>query len=88
MSNRICLYATEFKDYSGSSFGYRVADDYDKEYNNMSERMISDDMELLRYAVATSEFAEFHDFLSDNQSGLSINDVWYDWEEVKDILQK
>ena len=88
MSNRICLYATEFKDLQGSSFGYRVADDYDKEYHNFAPKMITDDLALLQYAVETTEFSTFHDFLADNESGLSINDEWYDWEQVKHILQK
>jgi len=88
MSNRINLFSTEFKDLGGSSYGYRVADDYDKEYHNFAPAMIVDDLKLLKYATETSEFSQFHDYLSDNQSGLSINDNWYDWEEVKHILQK
>ena len=87
MSNRVYLLATKFVDSTGESFGFRVSDEYDKAYWNMGESLIENDLALLQTATDASEFEQFREFLVSNEMGLTINDTWYDWDEVKDILK-
>lgn len=87
MSNRIGLWSTTFKDPSGESYGFRVADDGDKAYYNFLEAPVNDDMEILKIAANTDEFSQFADFIVETHSGLSINDNWYSWEEIKEIFE-
>lgn len=87
MANRVYLLSTTFKDVSGESYGFRVSDEYDKAYYNMLEHLVNDDMKILKIAIETDEFSQFADFLRDNELGLTINDTWYDWSEIKEFFE-
>ena len=88
MSNRISLWSTTFVDSGSETYGFRVADDYDKEYYNDFPSPVKGDMEVLRLAVGLSEFSQFRDFLIEGECGMSINDNWYDWEDIEKILKE
>jgi hypothetical protein len=87
MSNRVLLLATTFVDNSGESYGFRVSDEYDKAYYNNHPSPVKGDMEVLKLAIETDEFSQFADFLRDNELGLTVNDVYYDWSQIKEFFE-
>jgi len=87
MSNRVFLLSTTFVDCSGESYGFRVSDEYDKAYYNYLQLPVKDDMEILKVAIETDEFSQFADFLRDIESGLTINDTYYDWSQIKEFFE-
>lgn len=91
MSSSITLTGCEFKDVGGeASFGFRIADDYEKTYDNFGEALIKDDLELLKYAVecADEKSEAMFEFMNENEKGIEINGSWYDYEQVKDIITR
>lgn len=89
MSNNVQLVATTFENLDGSkTYGFRMYDGYTKVYDNNSETLITDDLQLLEYAIGCgdAEVTGMIDFLSENNTGLTINDVWYDYDEIKVLL--
>ena len=90
MSNQVCLMSTKFVDRDGTTYGFRMYDNYGTAYNNCSEGLIEDDMQLLRYVkIATTKdrtLAAFFNYIKECESGIEINNTWYDWEEIKDIF--
>jgi len=88
--NSPALIATTFTDLSGHvSYGYRLYDNYGKTYCNMSSCLIEDDLELLQFAIREEdEFSEtLFAFLSEEQQGLEINNEFYDFDLIKDVLK-
>lgn len=90
MSNRAILTAMKFEALSGDvCYGYTLSDQYALDYDNNAEHMIEDDLDLLRYAIknAGTGGSEILDSMTDNEKGIQINDQWYDWDEIKAIME-
>lgn len=87
----INLVATTFKANAASipdTYGYRIYDDYAKAYDNNSESPIEDDLDLLEYALQSSddEVKTMLDFVKEHQNGMNINGEWYDWDQIKECF--
>lgn len=94
MSNQVMLIPCKFVDTpSGDvSFGFRMVDDYGKTYsNNLDRELPDDDLEALE-EVLTNHMDEtitgFLEYLSENECGITIRDVPYEWNEIKEIVNK
>jgi hypothetical protein len=87
MSNPVYLIATTFASPcgSGSTHGFRMYDNEAKCYDNNSETLITDDLELLDYALTVDdkEVKGMLDFVQEYEKGMNINDQYYDWDEIK-----
>jgi hypothetical protein len=70
------------------AYGYTISDDNDMSFDNNAEAMIEDDMELLKYTISTADSSteDMLDFVRECEKGMDINDNWYDWEEIKEVL--
>ena len=90
MSNRAYIIRTKFIDTAdkNESYGVRVFDDYDQSYINRRDELPDSDMELLREVIADMDepIMSIINSLLTNEKGLYIDDRWYDYEEIKDIL--
>lgn len=89
MSNHAMLIGTKFVDSDGiESYGFRISDNYAKSYDNWSECPIEGDLELLAYAVENGDeqAQSILNFVAEEEKGIDINDTWYDWEEIKAIM--
>jgi hypothetical protein len=92
MSNHIVLEKIEIKTGRGEvENGFRFYDDYSNTTRTPLEGVPDDDLELLKMVV--TDFCledggvdELIDHLIENKKGLEINDVWYDFSEIKKIL--
>ncbi len=91
MSNPVTLVATTFQATAigTETHGFRLYDNEAQCYDNNSESPISDDLELLDYAltVDTPEVKDLFVFVRENEKGLTINNQYYDWDEIKDHFQ-
>ena len=87
--NRVTLQATTFvnEPQSHKNYGYRIYDDHDQAYDNTFESPITDDLELLAKAMESSNdtVAETLNFVAKNETGLCINDNWYEWDDIKHL---
>lgn len=81
----INIIATEFKDLSnGSTFGYRIYNDYGKDYYNLLAEPLEDDMKILRLArMMNPEFFMTSDL---RYLELNINGNEYSYEDIKEYL--
>jgi len=89
MANRITLVSCKFENLDGSvSCGFRIFDDYAKTYYNLDETITEDDMELLQLAVDNSDetIDGMLDHISEEHSGILINDTYYEYEEISHII--
>ena len=90
MSNKVCLMSTKFVDRDGTTYGFRMFDDYGMAYNNCSERFVDGDFEILEYAKKMSHGNDIliglFDYIQEHRTGIKINATWYDWEEIKGIF--
>lgn len=87
MSNRVSFIRTEFKDYSGTSYGFRVSDDYSQSYGNLLEGSAStDDAEFLQYVRENEndEISAQIEFSMEN--GAYIDAEFYDGYEFSQLL--
>ena len=86
-----------FKTMGDTSYGIKVYDDYDKGYDNLMEKKqftklqkaikkdkASGDMDVLDYAneCGDEKIKEMIDSVKDDQKGITINDDYYDWDEL------
>ena len=91
--NYITLQATEFIDSPQGSvtFGFRMYDWEGKVYDNTWERIPDDDLDILRKVCEESADDEvvmaMFEYIWENETGIYIGDIWYDWEDIKDILE-
>ena len=71
------------------SHGFLLHDDYAKTYDNNSESPITDDLELLKYALSVDddEIKAILSFIKENEEGMRINGVWYDWYEISECFE-
>ena len=98
MSNEVTIQATQFvnmrgAEKTGSTFGFRIYDDYDSVYSNLMMEgefldISSEDLAFLKYVVdnASDKIEYMLDSVVENEKGMEINGTWYDWNEIKDIL--
>ena len=99
LMNYITLQATEFVNYPQRTvtFGFRMYDWDGKVYDNTWEEIPDDDLDILRKvcrelpenAVPLSDdevITAMLDFIWENKTGIYIGDIWYDWEDIKDII--
>jgi len=78
MSNSPHLESTTFTHfYREPDYGYTICDD-------CLEAPVEDDIELLKIAVENGD--SILDFCQDNESGIMVNQTWYDWEEIKEYF--
>ena len=93
MSNRVSIEATKFVNKDGSeTYGFRMYDDYAQMYYNCSESNVMEleDFDLLGHVLERSDdvTGEMFTFCMEENKGIYINDTWYDYDELKDILEK
>ena len=69
------------------TFGYRIYDDYGQSYDNTHECLIEDDLELLGNVMDSGDetATAILDFLLENAKGITINDNWYEWDEIRHL---
>lgn len=94
MSNRVNIILTKFADISGEeSFGYRIFDNYERDYDDFMDRYVfeyysqpENVAEFVKCVVnnASVNSRSLIGFMKDN--GASVNDVWYDAEEIKQMI--
>jgi hypothetical protein len=88
MSNAINFIRTEFKDYAGTSYGYRAYDDYEKVYSNIFESQPSeDDKDFFNQVSEDWEAKNLISFIFENECGVFIDNTFYDFDEIKDWLK-
>lgn len=94
MSNRIRIQRCEFINYPNRdvTYGFRAYDDYDQTYANTCtiEQMTTEPIEFLKWlgqSAEDSRLLEMLDFAKEAQSGLYIDDAWYDWDEIRHVLE-
>lgn len=87
MSNRACVIRTDFVSYDGTTKGVRIYDDYGCYYTNNFEDVPADDMELFKELLKIELSSQNDDsvlsFVVEQQMGVEIDGVWYDWEQLK-----
>ena len=93
MSNQVTLMATTFTQPASTvpdTHGFRMYDSYSKTYDNNSESPIMDDIELLQYALSVEDeiVTGMIDHLKSMEKGMTINGVWYDYDEIKVYLEE
>jgi len=88
--NKITIQPTVFVNHpSGEqTYGYRIFDDYDQDYDNTWESIPDDDLEILGIVMDTGgkTAMETIDYILSNQCGLFIGNEWYDWEQIKHLF--
>lgn len=94
MSNQVSLVRTEFRNMRDmdSSYGYRIFDNYDKAYYNTldADQVPDDDLELLKFVTETAndDLSEgILDYLRMNEAGIDIDDTWYEYDQIRHILE-
>ena len=90
MSNTLYLISTTFKnDADGEeSYGYRIFDDYNRQYFNCWDKPIADDLELLKQAIF-DDGQEIDEMITlHSLHGFYINDNWYESEKIKPLVEQ
>ena len=92
MSNRMYIEPTEFiNTRSGEkTYGVRVYDDYAAAYDNTWDSIPASDIEVLKMVLKMDgkEIQEMFENVQENEKGISIGGTWYDWEDIKDIIEE
>ena len=94
MSNRCHIVRTEFKNiFDGEvTYGFRLYDDYESMYSNLYEASIKDmsDMDLLREAreLCRDKDSDVFASLCENEDGIDIDGTYYEWDEIKSVLEE
>lgn len=87
MSNPVTLVATTFDSHvcGTKTHGFRIHDNEAQCYDNNSESPISDDLELLDYALTVDnpDIKALLDFVKEHEKGMTINSQYYEWDEIK-----
>jgi hypothetical protein len=71
------------------TYGVRVYDDYFATYDNTWDSIPDDDMEILKTVLKMdgTEIQDMFNNVQENEKGIGIGDNWYDWDEIKDIIE-
>lgn len=83
-----------------TSYGYRIYDNYDKSYNNTfaspdaaddEGKLPDEDLTLLKIVARDSindeAIAALLSHVTENQIGVTIDGVFYEWDEIKKIVE-
>jgi hypothetical protein len=91
MSNRVHIEPTRFENVRSGvvTYGFRAYDQYAQTYNNTWDSIPDDDLECLKLAVADADdtLSSMLDYCREEEVGLFVGDTWFDWDEIKDILE-
>ena len=91
MGNQVNFEPTKFENVrSGdTSMGFRAYDDYGQTYGNTFESIPDDDLEFLQMVKDSDDenVSGILDYLEENEEGCMIGGTWYDWEEIKDVIE-
>lgn len=90
MSNKANIVTCEFHSGNGViTKGYRIYDEYGKTYNNTWESIPTDDLQVLAEVLKDDDDVtrSVLDFVEENENGISINDTYYDWAEIKHLFK-
>lgn len=92
MSNRLSINPCKFVDYDvdgvevGTSYGYRIFDDYDRDYNNLSCDSIENVLDILKpgnvLKVLKENHPDFHDYIVEDEKGITIGEEWFDFDKL------
>ena len=94
MSSKVNITTTEFKNIKtgNKTLGVRIYDDYGQSYDNCWENIPDDDFDVLRKVLTDScdsnNISAMMDFVAEHETGVCINNQWYDWEEIKHIFDE
>lgn len=97
MSNQVHIMPTIFIDavherVKSKTYGFRIYDDYSKDYDNTWDEIPELDGKLLEKVIASkdnlSEGKTILNYIKHSQSGLFIDSKWYDWEEIKSSFEE
>jgi hypothetical protein len=91
MGNQVNFVRTTFIDHNGTSYGFRVYDDYDCTYHNAFPAELPEDpQELLTVIIEHADLIVqgIVDSLFENMKGASIDGQWFDWEVLEPMLRK
>lgn len=87
MSNQVNFIRTEFKDYDGTSYGFRAYDDYGTSYNNLLESpATTDDKEFLKYVLENEDDVISAQIEYAMERGAYIDATFYDGDEFTELL--
>ncbi|MFA5759564.1 MAG: hypothetical protein WC942_09450 [Clostridia bacterium] len=94
MSNEITIQTTEFKNVPQNkvSFGVRIFDDYDQDYDNTWDCIpgnLDDNYheKILYKCMENHSFDSFFEFIKETEKGIFINDDYYPWEKIKHCFE-
>jgi hypothetical protein len=94
MSNTVGIQPTIFEDLPNGekSYGFRIYDDYDCDYNNLWnwEDLGLAPLELLKKVrrEASERTQALLDFVVQDQRGIYLAGIWYTWEEISETLEE
>jgi hypothetical protein len=94
MSNRAKIQPTKFvsvnDDFDGTTYGVRVYDDYSQTYDNTWDSIPDNDMDILRKVMKSGDevIESILESLCENEKGIYIGSNWYDYDEIKDVLNE
>lgn len=92
MSNQVTIEPTRFVDErtGRETLGFRVYDDYEQTYCNNMSSIPGDDLEFFRMALENIDNALdlMLDYMCMNEKGITIGNEFYDFEEVKSIIDE
>jgi hypothetical protein len=78
---------TEFKDYSGTAYGWRAYDEYSSNYNNSQKTPApEDDREFIELIQIEGGSEDLFDYMREHKMGCYIDSVNYEYEEIKDWI--
>ena len=91
MSNRVSIIPTEFTSVRSGlkTFGVRVYDDHECAYDNTWDNIPANDLDIIEKVLERDNpfIRDAMDFVRENMSGVDIDGVYYDWDEIKDCWQ-
>jgi len=92
MSNTVTVEPTEFKNVRSGEItrGVRIYDDQICLYQNAWESIPDDDLQVLELAIANADChtADLFDFVEENEKGIYIGPVWYEWSEIAQVFNE
>jgi len=95
MSNQVCIDPTIFENArtGGKSKGVRCYDNYASIYDNTWTDIPDDDLEILRIIIHETippdeSLCAMLDYIYENQTGVTIGGIDYEWDQIKDVMKE
>jgi hypothetical protein len=99
MSNRVTMKQyTRTDKATGNMFKFiEVFDDYEYDFiclDDYQENFFDDELELLKFVIQVvidnpcTVMESLFDYVVENEMGISIENNWYDWNEIKDLFNE